>query len=218
MAFCSVSDRFLTIPFHLWLLWLQTFVVIDCISSQRLFPSFSTMTKKDGVQQPVFVTPALLLIVITWFYLVMCLPVTAACQVKLKNCACSITLNVGPLSWFKYGFWLSVYAAPSFSCSKLLTWSSYWHLWFCTAAHWSSIDISNQMTAWKNYYHFSLYSIFPRQGTSLETDLCTGTVREGSSNTRLDYEYFGSLPLCPIFFYCTDHVQYSSYWLPEYQG
>ena len=63
------------------------------------------------VQPPVFVTASLKGKLRNCFHLVACWPVTPSSikSVKHKICASQITLNVGPHSWFKYGYFFLLY-------------------------------------------------------------------------------------------------------------
>ena len=115
-----------------------------------------------------------------------CLPVapTGINQAKHKICASLITRNVGPLSWLEYGFLLSAYATPFFSCSIVWNLSSLWHWWFfCAAAcRW---DIDCQVTAWKIRCPFSPYSVIPRQATCWKTNVGSWNQRAYICRRRL---------------------------------
>ena len=127
-----------------------------------------------------------------------------------------------PHSWIEYGFLLSAYATPFFSCSIAWNWSSHWHWWFpCAVACPASRDIDGQVTAWKFLCPFSPYSVSPRQGTYWETNAgrivlhlkfviwhrsATRFCNSQGGMKTLHDEYFGSSPLCLIFFICSDSV------------
>ena len=101
---------------------------------------------------------------------------------KHKICASLIwliTRNVGPRSWFEYGYLLSDFTTPLFSCSIALNRSSHWYWWLlCAAACPASRDIAGncQVTAWKFRCPFSPFLVFPRQGTYWETNVHAGEI------------------------------------------
>ena len=136
----------------------------------------------------------------------------------------------------KYRFLLSAHTKPFFSCSIAWNRIFIWHWWLlCAAACAASRDIDGQVTAWKCRCPLSTYSVFPRQGTYWETNVCEGKIVQHPksviwhrSTTRfrdwqggiktLHDEHFGCRPLCLIFFNCSDHVENQSYWSQEYHS
>ena len=104
--------------------------------------------------------------------------------------------------------------------------TSHWHWWLlCAAACPASRDIDNQVTAWKFRCPFSPNFVFPRKGTYSETNFSAGWIvlhlesaiwhrsktrfRDSQGGIKtLDDKYFGSRPLCLIFFICSasDHI------------
>ena len=94
-----------------------------------------------------------------------------------------ITRNLGPCSWFEYRFLLFALSTklqcnPYFSCSYSLIWISYWYWWlFWAADYLAQQDTSSQVNGWIFFPSlFSIFHIFPRQGTSLEPQICTGRI------------------------------------------
>ena len=153
-----------------------------------------------------------------------------------KICAVPITRNVGQHSWFAYGFLLSAYATPVFSCSIGWNWSSHWYWWLpCATACPVLQDIDCQVAAWKFRCPFSPFSFIPRQGNYWEINVSAGRIllhlksaiwhrsatrfsnSQGGMKT-LDDEHFGCHPLCMIFFICSDHVWNQSHWSQEYHS
>ena len=104
-------------------------------------------------------------------------PVQNPANLKHRIFASPITRNVRPLSWFEYGFLLSAYSPPFFSCPTAWNQTFLWHWWFlCAAACQASRDIDGLVSAWKFRCPFSPYSVSPRQGNYWETNVCAGKI------------------------------------------
>ena len=105
-------------------------------------------------------------------------------------------------------------------------WSTHWHWWLlCLAACPALLDINCKVTAWKFLYPFFSYSLFCRQGTYWETNVCKcrivlhlkSVVLHHSASRFRDLQYgiktlddelwiFGSSPPCLIFFICSHNA------------
>ena len=107
----------------------------------------------------------------------------------------------------------------------------------CAAARSASRDLDCQVTAWKIYYAFSSYPVFPIPETYFKfwnpcsytedhsaTRVChpprfaTGFRDSQGGNKTLDDEYFCSLALYLIFFICRVHAWNQSYRPQEYHS
>ena len=214
------------------------------ISRKRkaMFESHSmTTVTRDVVQPPVFVTPALRenrkKLALTWSRVCPSLPPVYN-PAKHKICASPITRNVGPRSWFEYNYinscFLRLCNPPCFLLYSVAPILPLILLVALRSSLPASRDIDGQVTAWKFRCPFSPYSLFPRQGTLRETNVRASRIvqqfksaiwhrsatklRDSQSGIKtLDDEPFGSRPLCPIFFICSDHVWNPSYWSQKFK-